>query len=103
MNRAQENNSTIATAVEIWKDLLEAFPQKFKSSYALLKERSRLFLEDPVCLAANLLQPQLNGRRLTPEETQKACSFVAEFAPEAQDAILKYMAKESPYESRLFF
>ena len=54
-------------SVEIWKDLLEAFPHR--------KERSRLFVEDPVCLAANLLQPQLNGRRLTPEETQKAWSL----------------------------
>jgi hypothetical protein len=105
LDKLQSDTATIAFAVECWLDLLDEL-EKSGYDHAVNKatERSRLALDNPAFLAANLLDHRFSGHRLTPQQVQTAIEFVVSLHDEPQvsevrTALTMYLAKSAPYNT----
>ena len=98
----QCDNCTISESVDIWIDLLSAFPTNNKTLYLYenlcsIKDkviaRSEQALGCPFFLAAHILDHRYCGKRLKPAQLVLGRQFINDENPEVAESLTAYLSR----------
>ena len=98
LNTLQGDNIFLGDCFEQWLQLYDACPDHFKHFVAQRRDR---YLT-PVFLAAYLLDHRYEGRKLDPEDTKLALSYIKSIGANAMANVAMYMNREEPYLQECF-
>jgi hypothetical protein len=94
----ESSRTHVGMGLEIWLELIDRLPTGCPMR-TLAKDRAQAAFDNPLFLAANLLDPRLKGQSLTDEQFQKAREWVgASGGGGAHVALAAYIAEFGPFK-----
>ena len=101
LDKVQADKSTIADAVNVWKDLEVSLEQSGQNVMKQFKARKAEALTAAHYLA-NILHPGYGGQKLTDEEVDSGLEFCGDFFENNMAMLLAYRARADPFKAFMF-